>query len=387
MADHGTGDTMGQGTYYGRSELPKLKKSAGPADELCVMADVSFAPPLQRLTPPSPIASVPPPPPPVPAPVAAPTPAPVPPALRLSAPVPVVQNTNSVPAVSLHDFLQPTKTDVRPSKKKKKKRGKKLLTMIVFLGLVGGVGYFLRDAAPVQKLLGHQPPIAPLPDTPMVRPNLTSAEYTVTLSAVENGVPKNVTTKVQEDFANRLGQSTVESQSGGTFTTTREIRTAEVLFRPGQAYGKEWSRQPRAPEAPSPFDTADFIPMVDNIVDMPLRQATKPTKSKSKETDGVNITTLTYVLDRAQVPEIAPAIFARVPWLFDVPNATTLTVQVSYDDSGLIRHLFLGVDPPQPGTGVGATWVTGYLLDVASINAPVSVVIPLDVIDVPAGTP
>jgi hypothetical protein len=60
---------------------------------------------------------------------------------------------------------------------------------------------------------------------------------------------------------------------------------------------------------------------------------------------------------------------------------------VTYDESGLIRHLFLGVDPPQPGTGVGATWVTGYLMDVTSLNAPVSIVIPLDVVDVPAGTP
>ena len=93
------------------------------------------------------------------------------------------------------------------------------------------------------------------------------------------------------------------------------------------------------------------------------------------------------MLDRAKVPEIAPAIFARVPWLFDVPNATTLTVDVSYDESGLVRHLFFGVDPPQPGTGGGATWVTSYTLDVTSLNAPVSVVVPLDVVDVPAGTP
>jgi len=299
--------------------------------------------------------------------------------------VPVVQNTNSVPAISFQDFLQPAKTEVRPTKKKK--RGKKLMTMIVLLGLIGGVGYAFRNAEPVQKLIGHQAPIAPLPDTQMVRPNVTSAEYTVTLSAVENGVPKNVTTKVQEDFVNSLGQSTVDSQSGGTFTTTQEIRTAEVLFRPGQAFGKEWSRQPRDPAAPSPFDTADFIPMVDNIIDVPLRQAAKPAKSKSEKIDGLTITSVTYVLDRARVPEIAPALYARVPWLFDVPNATTLTVEVSYDESGLIRHLFLGVDPPQPGTGVGATWVTGYLMDVTSLNAPVSIVIPLDVVDVPAGTP
>jgi hypothetical protein len=299
----------------------------------------------------------------------------------------VVRETGNVLTAAMQDFMQPAKTEVRPIKKKKRKRGKKLLTTIVFFGLVGGGGYYFRNAAPVQKLLGHEPPVAPLPDTPFVRPTLTSAEYTVTLSAVENGVPKNSTTTVQEDFVASRGQSTIESQSGGTFTTAQEIRTADSVYRPGQAYGKEWSRQPRVPETASPFDTTEFIPMVDNIIDVPLREAAKPTKSKSDKVDGLTITTLTYVLDRAKVPEIAPAIFARVPWLFDVPNATNLTVEVSYDESGLIRHLFLGVDPPQPGTGIGATWVTSYLLDVTSLNSPVAIVTPLDVVDVPAGTP
>ena len=96
---------------------------------------------------------------------------------------------------------------------------------------------------------------------------------------------------------------------------------------------------------------------------------------------------MTYVLDRARVPEIAPAIFAKVPWLFDVPNATTLTVEVSYDQTGVVRHLFFGVDPPQPGTGVDATWVTSYALDVTSLDNPITIVVPIDVVDVPAGTP
>lgn len=287
----------------------------------------------------------------------------------------------------MQDILQPARTEVRPTKKKmKKRRSKKFLSMIVLLGLAGG-GFYFRNTAPIQKLLGHEPPVAALPETPFVRPNVTSAEYSVTLSAVANGVPNNVTTKVQEDYSNGLGQSTVESQVGGAFTTTQEIRTRDVVFRPGQAYGKEWSRQPRVAETPSPFDTAEFIPMIENIVDMPLRTATKPTKSKSDKVDGSTISTLTYVLDRSSVPEIAPAIYARVPWLFDVPNATTLTVEVSYDESGLVRRLFLGVDPPQPGTGLGATWITSYLMDVTTLNAPVSIVVPLDVVDVPAGTP
>jgi hypothetical protein len=113
----------------------------------------------------------------------------------------------------------------------------------------------------------------------------------------------------------------------------------------------------------------------------------EPTSSKSTKTDGGVITTLTYVLDRARVPEIAPAIFARVPWLFDVPNAPTLTVEVSYDDTGLVRHLYLGVDPPQPGTGSDATWVTSYAMDVQVLNGTVAITIPLDTVDVPPGTP
>jgi hypothetical protein len=127
--------------------------------------------------------------------------------------------------------------------------------------------------------------------------------------------------------------------------------------------------------------------MVDDIIDQTLRASMDPTTSKTTEVDGVTISSLTYVLDRARVPEIAPAIFAKVPWLFDVPNATTLTVQVSYDETGVVRHLFFGVDPPQPGTGVGATWITSYSLDVASLDSPISIVVPIDVVDVPAGTP
>jgi hypothetical protein len=342
------------------------------------MADVQFAPPLQRLTSPPPVAPVPPPPPP-PAPTAAPAP-------RLSASVPVVRNTSNVPTISLQDIIQPTKTEVRPLKRKKK-RGKKLLTMVVFLGLVGGTGYFFRNAAPIQKLLGRPPAVAPLPTVPFVRPSITSAEYSITLSAVDNGVPNNVTTKVQEDYANAVGESTIESQTGGAFTTTQEIRTRDFLFHPGPTPEGQWSRQPRVPDSPSPFDAATFIPMIDDIIDQPLREAMQPTASKSTVIDGMTITTLTYALDRARVPEIAPAIFARIPWLFDVPNAMTLTVEVSYDESGLVRHLSFGVDPPQPGTGVGATWVTNYSMDITSLNTPVSIVVPVDAVDVAVGTP
>jgi hypothetical protein len=307
------------------------------------------------------------------------------PALRLSAPVPITRNTSSVPVLNLQDLIQPTKTEARPAQHKKK-RGKKLLTVVLLLAVAGGAGFIFRNSGPIQRVLGHDE-IAPLPDVPFVRPPITSAEYTVTLSAVQNGVPNNVTTKVREDFVNAFGDSTVESQTGGTFTTTQEIRTRESLFRPGQAYGKLWSRQPRVPDAPSPYDADTFIPMIDDIVDLPLRDAMKPTSSKLSEVDGVKVTTLTYVLDRSKVPGIAPAIWARVPWLFDVPNASTLTVKVSYDATGLVRQLYFGVDPPQAGTGVDAAWVTSYALDVTSVNVPVAIDVPIDVVDVPAGTP
>ena len=281
--------------------------------------------------------------------------------------------------------MQPSKQEVRPQQRKKK-RGKKLLVVVVLLGTAGGAAYYFRNAGPIQRVLGREQ-VAPLPDTPFVRPTITNAEYTVTLTAVQSGVPNNVTTKVREDFVNAFGESTVESQVGGTFTTTQEIRTRESLIRPGQAFGKQWSRQPRVPDAPSPYDAASYIPMIDEIIDHPLRDAMKPTSSKLKVVNGVKITSLTYVLDRSQVPGIAPAIFARVPWLFDVPNASTLTVKVSYDESGVVRHLFFGVDPPQPGTGVDAAWVTSYSLDVTSIGVPVVIDVPIDVVDVPAGTP
>ena len=273
--------------------------------------------------------------------------------------------------------------------KHKKKRSKKLLTTVALVGIVGGGGYYFRDAAPVQKLLGREKAIAPLPEVRFVRPIMTSAEFSITLSAVQNGVPNNVTTNVQEDYVTRVAQTTVESQTGAAFATTQEIRTLDSVYRPGQAFGKEWSRQPQVPETPNLFDAegGTFIPMIEDIVDLPLRDAMKPTKSKATQSDGEPMTSLTYVIDRAKVPEIAPAIFARVPWLFDVPNATKLTINVTYDKSGLVRHLYLGVDPPQPGTGSDATWVTSYSLDVTTLNAPLAITVPVDVVDVPVGTP
>ncbi len=343
------------------------------------MADVQFAPPLQRSAPPLVSAPVPPPPPP---------PAPIPaPLLRLSAPVPVVRDTSSTPAISIQDFIQPAKLEAQSRKRKKKKRGKKLLTFVVLLGLIGGIAYYFRNAESVQRLFGRGHEAAPLPVVPFVRPSMTTADYSVTLSAVQNGVPNNATTKVMVDYINGIGQSTVETQTGGSFATAQEIRTPEFVFHPGAAVGAAWTRQPRAPDTPSPYDSADFIPMINDVVDQTLRDAVEPNSSKSEKVGTATITSLHYVLDRSKVPEIAPAIFARAPWLFDVPNATTLTVDVSYDESGVVRHLYLGVDPPQPGTGIDATWVTGYTMDVTSLNVPVAIVVPVDAVDVPVGTP
>src|SRR3954453_18344756 len=56
----------------------KLKNSSGGADDLDVMADLQFAPPIQRLPSPPRMSSPPPPPPPAPAPAPAPAPSPAP---------------------------------------------------------------------------------------------------------------------------------------------------------------------------------------------------------------------------------------------------------------------------------------------------------------------
>ena len=381
-----------------------LKKSANGADDLTVMADVQFAPPLQRLTSPPKVASTPPPPPPLPTPAFAtpaiegqtpPAPATPPPSLRLSAPVPQIRET-SASAPSLQELLMPNKGEERSAtqpkwktaqQKKKKKRGKKLLVAVVLFGMIGGSAYGLRNTAAVQKMLGNESVPERLPDIPFVRPPINSIQYSVTLSSVQNGVPNNVTTTVQEDFSLALGQSTIETQTGAVSTTSQELRTAEFIYRPGQAFSVEWTRQPRVAESPSPYDVPTFIPMIDDIIDQPLRNAMEPTAWNTTVVDGVKLMSRTYVIDRAQVPYIAPAIWARVPWLFDVPNASNMTVEVTYDENGLVRHLFIGVDPPQPGTGIDATWVTGYTLNVTTLNAPLVITIPTEALDVPAGTP
>lgn len=338
------------------------------------MADLQFAPPLQRLAPPLPSASVPPPPP----------PAPVPAAPRLSpAPVPVREASGPI-ALSFQDLIQPAKADLR-GRKKKRKRGKKLFALVVVAGLCGGA-YAVRNAEAVQRVFGRGHQAKPLPLVPFVRPNVTSAQYTVKLSAVQNGVPNNVTTVIKADYVNGVSEMTIENQSGGEFTKTDEIRTPEFVFRPDVATPNAWTRQPRPPEI-SPYDSKEFIPMIEEIVDQTLRDSTGPDKSTTKMVDDQTITTLTYRLDRATVPEIAPAIWAKVPWLFDVPNATTLTVVVGYDESGLVRHLYFGVDPPQPGTGIDATWVTSFTMDVTTLNVPAAIVVPVVAVDVPAGTP
>jgi hypothetical protein len=345
------------------------------------MADVRFAPPLLGLNNPPNQGAVPPPPPGAVATVP-------PPPLRLSAPAaPMIRETSGISAISFQDLLQPGKIDTRPTQRKKKKGGHKLFGFVVFLGLVGGAAYAFRNSAPVQKILGHEKAAAPLPDLPFVRPTITSAEYTVTLSAVQNGVPKNVTTRIRADYLTSTSEATQESQVGGTFTTSQETRTADYLYRPGADAGATWTRQPRTPDTPATYDTADIIPMVNDIVDQPLREAMQPTSSKTAKIGDVDVTATTYVIDRARVPEIAPAIFARVPWLFDVPNASTLTVEVSYDKTGVVRHLAFRVDPPQPGTGSDATWVTSYTMDVSALNTPVTIDVPFRAVDVPAGTP
>ncbi|HEY7626610.1 MAG TPA: hypothetical protein VH761_06060 [Ilumatobacteraceae bacterium] len=276
--------------------------------------------------------------------------------------------------------------ETRPSRRKKR-RGRKLFSFVLFLAILGGVAYLLRNTAPVQRALHRHEAAAPLPDLPFARPTITSAEYSITLSAVQNGVPNNVTTMVGADYLTNTARTTVDSQVGGAFTTTQEIHTPEFIYHPTADPAAPWTRQPRLPETASAFDAPAFIPIVNDIIDQTLRDSVQPTSSRVSTIGEVEVTLLTYVLDRARVPEIAPAIYARVPWLFDVPNATTLTVEVAYDETGIVRHLAFLVDPPQPGTGSDATWVTSYTMDVTSLNAPVTIIVPFNAVDVPAGTP
>jgi hypothetical protein len=316
-------------------------------------------------------------------------------------PVPPREPTGQVQLPSYQDLVLAGVAEARPaqatgknkqkhkSKHKsnnQKRSGKKLLAIVVVLAAAGGAAYKFRASEPVQKVLGHQPKAAALPVAPFVRPKVTSAEYSVTTSAVQNGTPNNVTTTVRADYALGSNEISIANQVGGAFTTSTEIRTPEFVFRPG-ADAATWAQEPRVPESLSPYEAAEFIPMINDVVDQPLRDATKAKSSKKETVGGATISTLTYVLDRAKVPEIAPAIFARVPWLFDVPNATTLTIVVSYDaQSGIVRHLSYAVDPPQPGTGSDATWVTSYTLDVTSVNAPVTITVPATAVD-PAAVP
>ena len=305
--------------------------------------------------------------------------------LRLSPPAPWTRENTGAQAISFQDLLQPSKIDHRQNKRKKK-YVRKFFSWVILLGLIGGTAYAVRNTGPVQRILGHKQ-AAPLPDTPFARPPLTSAEYSVTLSAVQNGVPNNVTTRVRADFAANTIEATTESQTGGTFTTTQEIRTSEFVYTPNADPAMGWTRQARTPDLASPYDVATFIPMVNDIIDQPLRQGAKPKVSKTAKRGGVDVSVLTYVIDRARVPEIAPAIYARVPWLFDVPNASTLTVEVTYDKSGLVRHLAFRVDPPQPGTGSDATWITSYSMDIDELNTPEPIEIPVNAVDVPVPTP
>ncbi len=350
------------------------------------MTDLQFAPPAQRLTAPPTSAPVIPPQPPAPATV-----------LKLTTPsVAQIRETTITSATkpllpTYQELIQATADQAPQSSSRKiknsNKRSKKPLVALLVLAALGGGGYYFRNSPQAQRLMGHEQQVAPLPTTPFVRPGVTSAEFTVVTSAVANGVPNKVTSKVVADYTKTTTQSTTDTQIGGVFTSSQEVRTSDAVFHPGAAFGSAWTRQPVVAETPGPYDTPEFLPMIDSVVDQSLRDHAKPTKSKSATVEGTTITSLTYVLDRSSVPEIAPAIFARTPWLFDVPNATTLTVEVSYDQGGLVRHLSLAVDPPQPGTGSDKTWVTSYTMDVASLNAPVTIAVPTDAVDAPVGTP
>src|ERR1700741_1433547 len=115
------------------------------------MADVRFAPPLLGLS--SPPGGTPMPPPP-PGGVSTAAPA----APRLSPPsAPWTRENTGAPALSFQDLIQPSKLDTR-TPKRRKKRVRKVLSYLLLFGLLGGVGYYVRNTSPVQRLLGHDKP-------------------------------------------------------------------------------------------------------------------------------------------------------------------------------------------------------------------------------------
>ena len=172
------------------------------------MADVQFAPPLQRLTSPptvSPVTSTS---------AARCCAGPSSAQLRLLLPSLLPHcacplrcrrsaTTGSAPVMTLQDIFQPAKSEVRPVKRKKK-RGKKLLTTVVLLGLTGGAGVLLPQCcADPEAARSRTLPRLRSPMCHSCGRTITSAEYSITLSAVQNGVPSNLTTKVARGLHGR----------------------------------------------------------------------------------------------------------------------------------------------------------------------------------------
>ena len=280
------------------------------------MADLQFAPPIQRLAPPPRVSSPPPPPPP---PAPAPAPAVAEPTVgRGSLIDSAVGSRAGDPrhqqcAGDQHPGSAAAQARAaRPPSRRRRSGGKKLLSMVVVLGILGGGAYLFRNAAPIQKLLGHDPAAAPLPDDAVRAADAHERSvHRDPVGCAERRAQQRHDPRCKKTSPTALVRARSTVRWAVSFTSTKEIRTTDSIFRPGQAYGKEWSRQPRVPETPSPFDTAEFIPMISDIIDQPLRDAMQPTSSKATPVNGETISTLTYVIDRAKVPEIAPSIYRQ----------------------------------------------------------------------------
>ena len=214
---------LGHSTWFGRL---RLKYSATSADDTCVMADVRFAPPLQRLTSPPEGAPVPPPPPAVAA----------PPAPRLSPPIghPDPRDRRAASRRSASRTSSQPKTDTRPTQAQEEARQEADHLRGVRSAWSVASATTSATPQPVQRVLRHKSAAAPLPAVPFVRPTVTSAEYSITLSAVQNGVPNNVTTKVRADYLQRPpARAPSRARSAGRSPTSQEIRTRDSIFRPG----------------------------------------------------------------------------------------------------------------------------------------------------------
>ena len=251
------------------------------------MADVQFAPPLQRLTSPPQVAS---------GPAAS---APADPGTRHSgdpcANSPATGHTTAVvappsgsprhqpgaqppgsPAAEQRDTPSPQPTG------RSRSRRKKLLVLVVLFCVIGGAGLTFRNAAAMQKLLGARHSTAHAARR-AIRPAASNERriHSHPVGRAERRAQQRHDQGARRLRSTGVGESTVESQIGGVFTTTTGVPHRRLDLPPGPGLRQALESTASCSGNAEPIRPADFIPMIDDIVDQPLRDAMQPTSSKS----------------------------------------------------------------------------------------------------------